>query len=246
MGGVSPLLGLEPVLFTERVHRLTVYTLFEGTSRRVLGETDVQRLRVSSLQPQEVDSALLELWEDPRLCPHFHLALQSGSDRVLKRMRRRYTARQYEEKVVEIRSGVPGVSITTDVIVGFPGETEEDFRATYKLCDRVGFSSMHVFPYSARPGTSAAHFDQSVDPATKARRMSELLDLSSRQEAAYRESLVDSTRQVLWEGRTGAGWSGLTDNYVRVTAASTRSLSNEITGARLLERSGDVVLAEVI
>jgi len=216
-----------------------------GLLKRVLAETDVQRLRVSSLQPQEVDSTLLKLWEDPRLCPHFHLALQSGSDRVLKRMRRRYTARQYEERIVAIRSAVPGVSVTTDVIVGFPGETEEDFRATYELCDRAGFSSMHVFPYSVRPGTSAAHFGQSVEPAIKAGRMRELLALSRRHEATYREALAGSTRQVLWEGRKGDGWSGLTDNYVRVAARSTRSLSNEITLARLLEREGDIVLAEV-
>ncbi len=214
--------------------------------RRVLAETGVRRLRVSSLQPQEIDPALLGLWEDPRLCPHFHLALQSGSDGVLKRMRRRYTARQYEETIVAIRSAVPGVSVTTDVIVGFPGETEGDFRATYALCDRAGFSSMHVFPYSARPGTSAARFDQSVDAAIKAGRMGELLALSRRHEAAYREALAGSTRQVLWEGSRGDGWSGLTDNYVRVAARSTRPLSNEITPARLLEREGEVLLAEVL
>ena len=98
---------------------------------RVLAETGVPRLRVSSLQPQEIDARLLELWSDPRLCPHFHLALQSGSDAVLSRMRRRYTASAYLEAVERIRHAVPDASVTTDVIAGFPGETSSDFEQTY-------------------------------------------------------------------------------------------------------------------
>lgn len=109
------------------------------------------RLRVSSLQPQEITSEMLGLWADRRLCPHFHLPLQSGSDAVLKRMRRRYTADLYSRTVETIWQSIPDVSITADVIVGFPGETDTDFQQSYTVCERAGFADMHVFPYSVRP-----------------------------------------------------------------------------------------------
>ena len=218
--------------------------------KRIVCETDVARLRVSSLQPQEIGATMLKLWADPRLCPHFHLALQSGSDAVLKRMRRRYTARQYSQAVEMVREAVPGVSITTDVIVGFPGETDEDFELTYALCDEVGFAAMHVFPYSMRPGTSAAYFDDRVDPATKARRVQELLSLSKRHFAEFRERFLGTVRPVLWEDPKEDValdlWSGLTDNYIRVQGHSSKRLTNEVTLARLLRRREDLVIAQVL
>ena len=220
-----------------------------GLLRRILAETDVARVRVSSLQPQEIDAALLGLWSDPRLCPHFHLALQSGSDEVLKRMRRRYTARRYVETVETIRRVVPGASITTDVIVGFPGETESHFSGTYSLCDEVGFAAIHVFPYSARPGTSAAHFGGGVDPETKAGRVRQMVDLSRRGSAEFRQRFLGTVRPVLWEGPNGGEssgvWTGLTDNYIRVVVRSHRELSNEIIPARLLRQQGDLVVGQV-
>ncbi len=220
-----------------------------GLLRFILAETDVPRLRVSSVQPQEISEDLLGLWEDPRLCPHFHLALQSGSDAVLARMRRRYTSREYLETVEMVRDSVRGASLTTDVILGFPGETNDDFRETYELCDRVGFSSMHVFPYSTRPGTSAAHFDGHVDAATKSQRVGELIGLSSKHAHEFRSRSLGITRPVLWEERrthNGADrWVGLTDNYIRVVAESDRPLRNTITPARLVGQSGELVIAEL-
>ena len=221
-----------------------------GLLTRILDETGLIRLRVSSLQPQEIDAGVLRLWSDPRLCPHFHLALQSGSDAVLGRMRRRYSARQYREIVEMVRDAVPDVSITTDVIVGFPGETDEDFQRTYDLCDAVGFSAMHVFPYSLRPGTSAAHFGGVVDPETRSRRMQVLLALSRHHATLARERSLGSTRPVLWEeSREVAGtdyWTGLTDTYIRVVGRSSRPLANEITAARLCRQEGDLVVAQVL
>ena len=221
-----------------------------GLLSRVLSETGIARLRVSSLQPQEIEPGLLDLWEDPRLCPHFHIALQSGSDVVLKRMRRRYTAERYLGTVDMVREAVPGVSITTDVIVGFPGESEEDFQATYALCDRTGFASIHVFPYSARPGTSAAHLKDSLDADTRSERMAGLLDLSRRHAVAFRARFLGATRPVLWEKRKKAGgedrWSGLTDNYIRVVGHSARPLANEITPALLVAQDKDLVLAQIL
>ena len=221
----------------------------EGLIARVLAETRISRLRVSSLQPQEIGAGLLGLWSDTRLCPHFHLPLQSGSDAVLRRMRRRYTAARYLEAVEEIRAAAPGASVTADVIVGFPGETEADFEETYAVCERAGFAAMHVFPYSVRPGTSAAHFDGKVGPAEKAARMERLLELAARQSAAFREGLLGSTRPALWEeeadGSEGRAWQGLTDNYVRVAAPSAEALRNRITPVRLERVDGEVVRGSI-
>ncbi|MEK7778431.1 MAG: tRNA (N(6)-L-threonylcarbamoyladenosine(37)-C(2))-methylthiotransferase MtaB, partial [Chloroflexota bacterium] len=133
----------------------------------VLNKTTVPRLRVSSLQPQVVGEELLGLWQDPRLCPHFHMPLQSGSDAVLRRMGRRYTTDPFAHTVELIRKRVPGASITTDVMTGFPGESEEEFQETYRFCQGLRFSDMHIFPYSVRPGTSAAHFQDQVEPVTR-------------------------------------------------------------------------------
>ena len=216
---------------------------------RILSETDVARLRISSLQPQDIDTDFLDIWSNPRVCPHFHLPLQSGSDAVLERMRRRYTSRVYEETAELIRQAVPDVSVTADVIVGFPGETDQDFELTYNLCERAGFASMHVFPYSIRPGTSAAHFEGQVDSDTKSRRMQRLLKLAEAQAAEFRKGLLGSVRPVLWEDARDINgtmaWSGLTDNYVRVVAQSSELIENEITLARLDALRDGVVYASI-
>ncbi len=219
-----------------------------GMIARVLDETEVARLRVSSLQPREIDARLLELWSDPRLCPHFHLALQSGSDAVLDRMRRRYTAVEYLDAVERVRDAVPGASVTADVIAGFPGETSSDFEETYALCERVGFSAMHVFPFSARPGTSAAHYRDQVAEDVKRARTDALLALSQRLAADFRRGLEGAVRPVLWESRQGpnGSWTGLTDSYVRVACRSERPLANEITRARLGRLEDGVVRAELL
>ena len=224
-----------------------------GMLSGLLLNTTVPRLRVSSLQAQEINGELLDLWDDPRLCRHFHLALQSGSDAVLARMRRRYDATEYQEAVGKIRDVLPGASITTDVIVGFPGESDADFQRTLDLCDRVGFAAVHAFPYSVRPGTSAAYLQDRVSVETKSERMKALMEASKRHASAYRAGIVGGTRPVLWEGRrsTPAGkvWSGLTGDYVRVVTHSSRLLANEITGVRLvrlLRQKDEVMAAEVV
>ena len=141
---------------------------------RLLRETGVQRLRVSSLQPQEISEELLKLWEDRRMCPHFHMPLQSGSTPVLRRMRRRYTKDQYALAVEMVRAMVKGVAVTADVIVGFPGEEETHFQETLRFAGAMSFASIHVFPFSTRPGTSAAHMGPQVDAEAKRRRMADM------------------------------------------------------------------------
>ena len=217
---------------------------------RILCETGVERLRVSSLQPPDITPELLELWSDSRLCPHFHLPLQSGSDSILERMRRRYTAAEYMAAVLSIRRSVPNASVTADVIAGFPGEGEGDFDQSFLLCETIGFAALHVFPYSVRPGTSAAHFEDKVPSEVKSERVQRLMELAKLQGRAFRSSLIGSVRPVLWEeGREADGgteWRGLTDNYIRVQALALDDLTNTITPARLIAQQEDLVHTQVL
>ena len=216
----------------------------------ILRQTDVQRLRVSSLQPQEMGRELLELWSDNRLCPHFHIPLQSGSNAVLERMRRRYTSEMYRDAVEMVRKLVEGASITTDVIVGFPGETVDDFQRTKHLCEVVGFTDIHVFPYSPRPGTSAAVYGEQVDSAVKTGRVRELTSLASDHSRRHRSRLIGEERSVLWESRVDVNgekmWSGLTDNYVRAYASCSEDMANMVTAARLLSVLGDGMESRIL
>lgn len=216
----------------------------------ILSQTDIPRLRVSSLQPQEIDTELLDLWSDSRLCPHFHLPLQSGSDKILRLMRRRYDSELYLKAVDLIRNNVNGASITADVIAGFPNEQNDDFDQTFHLCELIKFADMHVFPYSIRPGTSAAHNKSQVDNYVKKDRTNRLLSLAREQSDNFREMSLGTTRSVLWEHKSKDDplglWTGLTDNYIRVATDSNTSLDNSITESRLTSLYDDKVICEVI
>ena len=219
----------------------------KGLIAKILAETRVERLRVSSLQPQELTSDLLELWRNPRLCPHFHMPLQSGSDSVLRRMRRRYTSEEYHRTVLEIYEAIPHASVTADVIVGFPGETEEDHRRSLELCEGMDLAGMHVFPYSVRPGTSAAHMGPMTPPQLKQRRKVEMLTLAREKAADFRRRALGSVRPVLWEREVRPGeLGGLTDSYMRVEAPLGSSMVNEISKVLLVGLRGDVVMAEAV
>ena len=219
---------------------------------RILRETAIRRIRLSSLQPQDVTPGLLELWHDPRLCPHVHLPLQSGSDAVLREMRRRYTAQEYEDAMERIRAEVPDVSITTDVIVGFPGETAADFDATLALCRSLRFADMHVFPFSPRSGTLAARLKDNVPDRIKQERVRLLLDLAQAGRASYQERFLGSMRPVLWEEEKVTPevaakpvWHGLTDNYMRVFARGSQELNGKVLATRLAERVAHGIWGEV-
>ena len=207
--------------------------------RTLLAETTVPRIRFSSLQPQDITPELLALWEDPRLCRHFHLALQSGSAAVLRRMRRRYTKDRFLEALVAIRAAVPDVAVTTDVLVGFPGETDAEHAESIAFCRDAGFTLMHVFPYSRRPGTAANLMKDHVSPEVKRARLDEMLALARDSAADYRRCYVGRTMVVLWEEQTKApgerlpAWEGLTDNYIRVFTHSGADLRNRLLPVRL-------------
>jgi threonylcarbamoyladenosine tRNA methylthiotransferase MtaB len=202
----------------------------------ILDNTDIERLRLSSLQPPELSPDLLDLWRDERLCSHFHLALQSGSQSVLQRMKRSYSLDQYQRTMNLIKDTMPEAAITTDIMVGFPGETDEEFEQSYSFCQRAGFANIHVFPYSSRPDTAAATMPKQVKHEVKKERNQRMLELSRSSRYRFCDQFLGQTVPVLWEQETGPGsgvYSGLTGNYIRVFARSEKYLNNEITPVKL-------------
>ncbi|MGE5620153.1 MAG: tRNA (N(6)-L-threonylcarbamoyladenosine(37)-C(2))-methylthiotransferase MtaB [Sphingomonadaceae bacterium] len=215
---------------------------------RILAETDVPRLRLSSLQPEDWTPAFYDLWSSGRLCRHLHLSLQSGSGAVLKRMRRRYNVDRYARIVDDARRALPGVAITTDVIVGFPGESDEEFEETERFLRTIGFAGLHVFKYSPRKGTPAASMPDQVDPRVKQQRSDRLIGLAREMAAEFCSQFVGSVLGVLWEERVpqeearrlglircgeASWWTGLSDNYVRIFARSSGDLGGTVCGARV-------------
>ncbi len=212
----------------------------------LLAETTIPRLRLSSLEPFDLAAEFFDLWPQSagRLMPHLHLPAQSGSDAVLRRMARRNRVADFEALVAAARDCIPGLTITTDLIVGFPGETEEDFADTVAFARRMEFAHMHIFPYSARTGTVAARFDRQVPEAERKRRARILSALDRELGEQVRRAFLGQTRPVLWEHapastadeRGAVVWTGLTDNYLRVRTAATGqvSLHNRILPTRLV------------
>ncbi len=198
--------------------------------KSVLTETSISRIRLSSLQPQEISREILLLWQDSRLCPHFHLSLQSGCNTTLRRMKRRYSIEQYRDSVSLIRNTVPDAAITTDVIVGFPGEDAIEFEESYCTCQNMRFARIHIFPFSARPGTDAAMMSDTVADNIKKERTQKMLSLADNSIRNFRSLNRGKVRPVLWESRDNTGyWNGLTDNYLPVKIRSTEALYNQIT-----------------
>lgn len=214
-----------------------------GLIRAILDELPVARLRLSSLEPWDLDERFFDLWKDPRLCRHLHLPLQSGSATTLRRMARKTTPAAFTALVSAARSAIPDLAITTDLIVGFPGETEAEFAESLAYVRQVGFAGGHVFPYSARPGTAAARMPGQVKNALRKQRSSLLRAVLDESAAAYQAAFIGQVLPVLWESATGLGpqgWqvSGLTDNYLRVRALAPRRLWNQITPVRLSAAAG--------
>jgi threonylcarbamoyladenosine tRNA methylthiotransferase MtaB len=220
-------------------------TDLKGLLERILKETGVARLRLSSLQPQEISTDLLGLFRNERLCPHFHLCLQSGSDSLLRRMKRGYSVSDYEEAVSLVRTKVPDVAITTDVMVGFPGETEAEFEESLDFCRRMDFARLHVFAYSRRSETPAARLPDQVSDRVKRGRSQRMLRVAGESAHKFRQRFLGSTRPVLFEQRSNGLWSGLTANYIRVYTRSAEDLANKLLPVRLVELYKDGVWGEV-
>lgn len=190
-----------------------------GLCRRILDETAIERLRIGSLEGIEVTDALIEMIaNDERMAKHLHLPLQSGCDRTLSAMRRPYDTEQFREMMRRIRGKVPNIAITTDLMVGFPGETDEDFKESLVFCNDIAFSAMHIFKYSMRSGTPAAAMPDQIDPQIKERRAKQMADVAQKNKLDYERRFVGQTLRILVEEQTKDGlWTGHSSNYLLVT-----------------------------
>lgn len=200
---------------------------------RILDETSIPRLRMSSIEPWDLDEKFFALWQDPRLCRHFHLPLQSGAAATLKRMARKITPEDYRSLLQMIRRLIPDAAITTDILVGFPGETEEDFAESLAFVEEMHFAAGHVFPFSPRPGTAAARMNGQVHPKVRKERSYQMRQVLEQSSLEFRRRFIGKEMKVLWETSDGldqSGWQlhGLTDNYLRITAVSSELRWNMI------------------
>ena len=218
--------------------------------RAILHETTTPRLRLSSLEPWQLDRDFFTLWEDRRLCRHLHLPLQSGCAATLRRMARKTTPAEFAELVSAAREMIPGLAITTDIIVGFPGESEAEFENSLAFVQSLGFAGGHVFTYSARPGTAAAKMPEQVPHAIRKTRNAQMRDVLAKSALSYRRSFIGHRLPVLWESATKLGpeaWDmqGLTDNFLRVYASAPRQLWNTITPVKLTGLSEEGLHGEI-
>jgi threonylcarbamoyladenosine tRNA methylthiotransferase MtaB len=210
----------------------------------ILDETPVQRLRLSSLEPWDLDEGFLGLWQDRRLCRHLHLPLQSGSAHTLRRMARKTNPAAYATLVSIARGVVPEIALTTDIIVGFPGESEEEFTESLKFVESIGFAGGHVFSFSERPGTPAAHFESKIPPSVRKERSKCMRSVLAQSSEKYRQAFIGQEIKVLWEATnqlTPLGWqvTGLTDNYLRIYSLAAEPMWNKISSVRLTELRSD-------
>ena len=185
---------------------------------RLLAVTAPARLRLSSIDPSQVDQALCRLLEHPCLCPHLHLPLQSGSDTVLARMRRRYDTAHFERVVAMAKDVRPDLALTGDFMVGFPGETEADFERTLRVTERSGFMGLHVFRFSARPRTAAARYNDQVEVMAAQDRSRRLIELGHGLRADYERTFEGRRLQVVWDRVIGDQIRGVSENYLQPTA----------------------------
>lgn len=187
-----------------------------GLVKKILAQTEIPRIRFSSIEPQHFTGAILKLLRSPRICPWLHLPIQSGSDKILKAMGRRYTVSRLTGLIKHIKKAVPYAFFSTDVIIGFPGETEADFEQTVKFCRRVGFAKVHVFSYSRREGTLANRYPSQLDPAVIAQRSQRLRRLSDQLNLKYRRRLRGKRLEVLLEtSHAGTSREGLKVRFSR-------------------------------
>lgn len=200
----------------------------------------IERIRFSSMEPKAVDDEFVSrMAKLPKVCEHYHLSLQSGSDITLKRMNRRYTSEEYAAACERLRKAFPNVAITTDIIVGFPTETEENFRESYDFAERMRLSKIHVFPYSPKTGTPAAKIRPQIAPDVKNERSHKMLELSTRLNREFLSKYIDKDMEVLFERFDGEYYEGHTRNYIKVLCKSDRVLTNQLVNVKLKDVAGE-------
>ncbi len=212
--------------------------------RELNGISALRRIRLGSLEPHVFTEEYVRSFAQiEKLCPHFHVSLQSGSDSVLARMNRKYTAEQYADLIAAMRRHFENPAISTDVIVGFPGETQQEFEQTCAFVRGMRFARVHVFPYSKRQGTQAAQMSGQICNAQKKERAGQLIAIAKQQEASYLDSFVGSEQQILLEQRVLGGIQGYTTRYARVILP--QGSENTLVTATITAREGDALLGEV-
>jgi threonylcarbamoyladenosine tRNA methylthiotransferase MtaB len=206
----------------------------------------IERIRIGSIDPTFFDdNTVNRLGKVENLCPHFHLSLQSGCNETLKRMNRHYTTEEYKAIVEDLRKTIPDVSVTTDVIVGFPGETEDEFETTYSFLQELALSKMHVFKFSPRKGTRAAEMDNQIDTAVKDKRSHRVIELDEQLENRFISSFIGRDMKVLFEETKGGYSYGYTENYIRVRIPTAEELSGKILNVRLVACTGELADGEL-
>jgi threonylcarbamoyladenosine tRNA methylthiotransferase MtaB len=208
----------------------------------------IERIRLNSIEPATVSDDLLDfLAASPKVCKHLHICLQSGDDDILRRMRRHYDVGLYERLIFKVMARMPECGLGSDLLVGFPGETEEHFERTFSVVERLPFSYLHVFSYSARPGTPATKYPDQVHPAAKKERSRRLRELGLAKKQAFATRFFGRTLAILLEGKrdnTRQFLSGLTENYIRVHVDAPEACVNQLVPVRLVAMAGDEVLGE--
>lgn len=209
--------------------------------KTILAETDVPRLRLSSLEPWDLSADFFDLWQNERLLPHLHLPLQSGCDATLRRMARRTNQAQFSQLVAQARAAIPDVAISTDIIVGFPGETEAEFATSLAFVEQMAFSKLHIFRYSARKGTAAATMTGQIPSPVTQKRSQAMHEQGAKLEQDFQQQFIGRTLPVLWESQESVGfntrWNGLTGNYLRVMTYTPPgvNLRNQIVDTQLVD-----------
>lgn len=207
----------------------------------------IERIRLGSIEPKLINKQ----WVDrvsklEKVCHHFHLSLQSGCDETLSRMNRRYSTEEFEKTVLQLRKKYQDVILTTDIIVGFPGETNEEFNQTYEFLEKTNFYKMHIFKYSPRRGTKAENMPDQIDGKIKEERSKKLIDLSDKKQQEYNKSMIGKTVKVLFEERDGDYFKGHTDNYIIVKVKTKEDLENSIFNIRIEDLSENELIGEIV
>lgn len=240
------LTGIHVASYGKEKSKINLTTVLEDVSNI----DGIERVRLSSIEPTLIDDEFMErILATGKVCDHFHLSLQSGSDTVLKRMNRKYTTGQYKNIVNLIKKYMPNAGITTDIIVGFPGETDVEFEETYNFVKEIGFSRIHVFKYSPRKGTPAADSKEQIDGNIKNIRSEKLIKLGDELMSKFYSKFLDSNLSVLFEEETNKEnefIEGYTTNYIRVKAKNKPSIIGNIANVKINSIDGDILIGEII
>lgn len=217
---------------------------FEDLLRNILKIDGIERVRIGSVYPDKISDEFIEMFSNPKLMPHLHISLQSCDDSVLKRMKRKYGSSLIEERLTKLRKAVPNMEYTADVIVGFPGETQEMFENSYKLIDKIGFSGLHIFQYSDRENTLASTFQDKIDPKVKKERADELEKLKEIMAERERKKYLDKELKVLVEEEKDGYLYGYSENYLRVKLKGEATSLNHIVSVKINSLKKEMLIGD--